>query len=259
MLASKVRSFAAAVTVTGLLVTLAAPGVAEAQAQAPPAEPIRWQGSVNASVSIQSGVSDTRSYSLGADAFRRNPGAWSVSIQADHNHASFKIGPDFTTVADSQNVRFTAERDLNEVLYFVLRPAYKRNEIQGVEYRFEGLAGLGARLLRQPRAQFDVLGVGGFVNQDKNVEAVNGASGVGGVVQTAMFVITPTWRAQEMALYLKPFDNDDYRMQFQVALNGQIVGPIGLNLSYSMDRENIVIGSSEKTDRRLTVGLSVNW
>jgi hypothetical protein len=234
----------------------------EASAQAPaPAqpEPVRWQGNAVVSVALSGGVSDQRTISLSSEAFRRAEG-WSYAVQGDHTHASVKFGEDFVTVADSQNARFTAERDLSEVLYFVIRPAFKRNEVQAVDYRFEGLMGLGVRALRTPRAQLDILGASGFVSQDKNVPAVDGTSAVGGLVQTSQFVLSERWRLTQLALFLSPFnDSNDYRMQFQSALTGAIAGPLALSVSYNMDRENIVLGGNETTDRRLSVGVQINF
>jgi hypothetical protein len=211
-------------------------------------------------VALQAGVTDQRSISLSGAAFRRSPGSWSVAIEGDHTHVSVKIGEAFLTVADSQNARVTLERDLTEVLYFVIRPAFKRNEVQAVDYRFEGLLGLGVRLLRNPRAQIDVLGAGGVVSQDKNVPAVDGTDGVAGVVQTSQFALGPMWRLSELALFLRPVDGgDDYRMQFQTSLTGAIAGPLALSVSYVMDHENVVLGGSESTDRRLSIGVQVNF
>jgi hypothetical protein len=263
MLASRFRCGAVAVRATMILcVVLFANSSARAQVPSPAPgapEPVRWQGNAVVSIALQAGVSDQRTLSISADAFRRSPGGWSFAFQADHTHASFKIGEEFQTVADSQNARFTAERDLTEVVYFVIRPAFKRNEVQGVDHRYEGLVGLGARLLRTPRALIDVLGAAGFVNQEKGVPEVDGTDGVAGVVQTSQFVLSSMWRLSELALYLRPFDSNDYRMQFQTSLVGAIAGPLALSVAYSMDRENIVLGGSETTDRKLTIGVQVNF
>jgi hypothetical protein len=258
MTASRIRPLHTAAVAALLCLFLAA----DADAQ--------WEGSATVSVALQSGVSDSRTLAIAGDATRAVAGGWSVNLQGDHTHASFKIGEDFTTVADSQNVRLSIGRDLNEIVYLVVRPAYKRNEVQGVDHRLEGLAGLGVRVLRGARARLDVLGVGGVIDQDKNVPEVDGTDGVAGVVQTSRFILAttvdpdtqrpvPTWQLSEVAMYLKPFSSDDYRMQFQAALTGTIAGPLALSISYSMDRENIVLGSSENTDRRLNIGVQFNF
>lgn len=262
MIASRVCFATVAAYATILLATL---GVGAAHAQVPEPDPtqapaaIRWQGTVATSVSLQSGVTDQRMVNITGEAFRRAPG-WSYSIQADHTYASVKLDEEFQAVADSQNARFTAERDLNETLYFVVRPAFKRNEIQAVDYRVEGLVGLGAKLSQNPRAVFDVLGVGGVISQQKNVPEVDGTNPVVGVVQTSQFVFSPTWRLSEMALILRPFNaSDDYRLQFQTTLVGAIAGPLSLNVSFSLDRENVVLGGNENADRRFMVGVQVNF
>lgn len=263
MIASRVRfATVAGCATTLLLSTFCFAGAAQAQTPDPAAAPapVRWQGNAAVSVSIQSGVTDQRSVSVNGEAFRAAVDGWSYSLQGDHTYASVKLGETFQTVAESQNARFTAQRALTDVLYFVIRPAFKRNEVQAVDYRFEGLAGLGAQLSKNRRVMFDVLGVGGFISQDKNVESVDGTHPVAGVVQTSQVVISPMWRLSELALFLRPFGaGDDYRMQFQTSLVGTIVGPLALNVSYNMDRENVVLGGNEKVDRRLTMGVQLNF
>lgn len=231
-----------------------------AQAPAQP-EPPRWQGMAALSVSVQSGVTDQRMVNVTGEVFKPAEGrAWGYSLQGDHLYSSVKLGPDFTTVADAQNVRFTAERELTDILYLVARPAYKRNEIQAVDYRFEGLAGVGAQLSTDRRIRFDVLGIGGFISQQKNVPEVDGTHPAAGVVQTGQVALNSVWRVSEMALFLRPFGaGEDYRLQFQTAITGTIVGPLALNASFSVDRENVVLGASANADRRLSIGLQVNF
>jgi len=233
------------------------------QTQAPGAapEPVKWSGMAGLSAAVQSGVTDQRTVTVNGEVFKPSEGrGWGYSLQGDHLYSSVKIGPDFQTVANAQTVRFTSERQLTDVLYFVVRPAYKRNTIQAVDYRFEGLVGLGAQLSKSRRAQFDVLGVTGFISQDKNVDEVDGTHPAAGIVQTSQVALNKVWRMSEMVLYLRPFGaGADYRLQFQVGLTGQIVGPLALNTSFSIDRENVVLGSSANADRRFSVGVQLTF
>lgn len=264
MIVSRLRPATLATCVVALLCSV---GTGQAlaqvpdQTQAPGAapEPVKWHGMVGFSAAVQSGVTDQRTVTVNGEVFKPSEGkGWGYSLQGDDLYSSVKIGPDFQTVANAQTLRFTAERELTDILYFVVRPAYKRNTIQAVDYRLEGLVGVGAELSRSKRAQFDVLGVTGFISQEKNVEEVDGTHPAAGIVQTAQIALNKVWRLSEMGLYLRPFGaGEDYRLQFQVVLTGQIVGPLSLNTSFSVDRENVVLGTSANADRRFSVGVQL--
>jgi hypothetical protein len=238
-------------------------------------QPIQWHGDLTMSVMLQNGVTNQRQFSLSGGAFRRNPDdnalTWSYGLQGDYTFASVEIEDVFQSVADSQNIRFTAERQLSERLYFVLRPAAKRNEIQGVEYRVEELGGLGVEVHESKAAEFDVIGVIGGVQEEKGIPESDGGSFAAGAIQTSEFGLPRGWRISQMFLYLAPFDDaDDYRMQLHASITGAIfrrVDPkteavtkqLGMQLSYDIDRENLVVTSTGQADRKFMVGLQLTF
>ena len=225
---------------------------------------VRWQTTATISIMLQNGVTDQRQIAMSGESFRQipegHPDAWKYAIQGDYTYASVKIGDAFTAVADSQRLSFTAEREMTEHLFFVVRPAFKRNEIQGVEYRLEGLGGLGVEVHEGKFAEVDVIGVAGGVRQEKGVPEADGSSFVVGTVQTSQWALAQGWGLRQMLLYLQPLDDsDDYRLQLQTALTGAITRHLAVSIGYDFDRENLVIGASRRADRRLSVGVQLTF
>ena len=248
-----------------LVVLVIAPRALAQVPETPGEEPKvpEWQTMATVSVLIQNGVTTQRQYSITGETAKKVPDtaprAWSFALQGDYTYASLKIEENFQAIADSQNVRFTAERALNDNFFLVLRPAFKRNEVQNVEYRFEELGGLGVELVESNFAEIDVIGVIGAVQQDKNVPEVDGGSFVAGTVQSSEWKLSNQFKVNQTFLFLHPTQNEDYRLQFQTALTGAITSHMALRLSYDLDRENIVAGGSTQADRKFSIGIQFTF
>lgn len=236
-----------------------APAPQPATPSPPKEEPSQWHGGVMLGLTLQSGVSDQRGVNLGGALFRRW-GDWGAVLELSYSYADVKFGAVEQTVANVQNHRILARRTLTPRTFLLFRPSYKRNTVQQVDYRLEELGGVGVRLVHHKGFTLNAVPVIGAVQQRKNIPAVDGATGTGGIFQSAEYTITKVWSFQQFFLYLRDFRSDnDSRVQVNAQVNGKIRGPVGLTLTYTFDRENVVVDASEKGDQRLVAGVNVTF
>ena len=245
----------------------AVPAAAQA-AQAPAAPAVTWDRSVTGSVSWLSSTYSQTTISLSGEATRSSE-HWVHAIAGDETFASVKSGDTSTTVADSQALRYMGRymRTPTARVYYIVRPSYKRNATQAVDYRFEELFGVGFQVTKSDRFNLDVIPAAGGVQQKKNIEAVDGNHFAAGIYQNASGTLVEkmvngrldqSWSWSQFLLYLaQPGGSDDYRLQFSAQLQGTIIPRLSLTVGYNFDKENIVLEGTQENDQRVTVGLRV--
>jgi hypothetical protein len=237
-----------------------APQQPPAAPQNPP--PVKVQSILNVGVNFDTGVTDQAGLTLSGAILRRSP-LWSMALEGDEAYSDVTIEGVKTVVADAQNLKFTVERNLTPRTYLMVRPAYKRNAVQSIDYRFEELAGYGFRLADldpQGRLQINAVPVAGAVQQKKNIPEVDGGHFAAGGFENIAYQLKPGWTVTHFFIYLKDFRaGKDYRLQTTNALVGEITHHVGLNVSYSIDHENVVFAGEQPDDRRFVVALSLTF
>jgi hypothetical protein len=263
-----------------LAVTLVAwgPAVASACGQTPPsaaAPAPAWTGSGSTDLSWQAAAIDQFTIGFAANISKLTP-RWSYFIQADYTYGTVTVGGVEQRVADSQHVRFLAERTLTPRTYLLLRPAFKRNELQGVDFQFEELVGYGLRVVTSDRTRLNLVPIGGAIQQRKRVDGVDGHDFAAGLYQTLGYRVTSDWNLVQWFLYLQDVRQArDHRLQGSATLAGRIMGPapaagappggaargltVSLTLTYRIDRENIAFAESAENDQRLSVGVAFGF
>jgi hypothetical protein len=241
----------------GLLAT------SDAFAQAPPAAPAPppegWHGTFGGGVGWHSAATKQTGFNLGGALLRVSP-TWTQALDGDLTYAKVKSTGFEEVVADAQNVRYALQRDLHPRVFMAFRPAFKRNEVQKVDYRFEETVGVGFRVVQHPKAQMTVVPTLGLVQQEKNIAAVNNETVSGGVLQTVTVPINAMSSFSQMFQYQADLQNtDDNRLQFEMRLNTQIAGPIGLQLTYLFDRENVVVQGVDSIDQDLRLSFQYRF
>jgi hypothetical protein len=220
---------------------------APAQPPAPP--PQGWHGTFGGGVQWHAAATDQSGFNLGGSLLRESP-IWKQALDGDITYSKVTTAGIDDVVADAQNVRYALERDLHPRVFMAFRPAFKRNEVQEVDYRFEETVGVGFRVVRHPRVQMNIVPTLGLVQQEKNIEALNNKTASGGLLETVTVPISATSSFSQMFQYQADLQNtDDNRLQFEMRLNTQIAGPIGLQLTYLFDRENVVVAGVENSDQ----------
>jgi hypothetical protein len=210
---------------------------------------VQWHGA----------ATDQAGFNLAGGLLRAAP-IWNQSLEGDTTYLRVSAKAFKQTVADSQNLRYTLQRDLNPRVFLAVRPAFKRNEVQKVDYRFEQIVGVGFRLVQKPKVQFAVVPMAGLVQQEKHIPTLNNKTEVAGVLETIAVPFNAMSSFTEMYLYQADLRNtDDYRMQFELRLNTQIAGPFGIQLAYTFDRENIVLGTVQQADQDFRVNFNYRF
>ena len=179
----------------------------------------------------------------------------------DITYTAISVSGKTQVQTDSDKIRFVASRSLTDRTYVEASSAYKRNVTQGVKYVVDQLVGVGIRFNKPGRGVFDVAGVAGALEQKKNLAAIDGTNFTYGALETLSGTRGP-WQAEQTLLFLQNSKNsDDYRLQFSVSLIGRIAGPVGVNFTYQIDRENVVaIGGKPKTETiSAGVTLALPW
>lgn len=222
--------------------------------------PVQVHSLLNIGVNIAKGVTDQVGVTVSGAVLRRSP-LWDLALEGDEAYSQVSVQGIDQTVADAQNLKFTANRNLTPRTYLMVRPAYKRNSVQSVDYRFEELAGYGVRLADTApngRLQINVVPVAGAVEQKKNIPDVDGAHAAAGGFESVVYQLKPGWTFNHFFIYLLEFHaRQDFRLQTTNALVGAITQHIGLNISYSVDHESIVLAGENSDDHRLSFGLSL--
>lgn len=251
---------------------LATASAARAQA-APPAgatpavPPVQWHGGITFSASWQAGVTKQTMESLDGSVARIGP-EWSYTLLAQTVYGKVTIPAinQSQTIADSDSASFFASRTLTPRTFIVIQPAYARNSVQKIDHHFEELAGLGVRVVQSKTSNLSVVGVGGAVEDAKNVPAADGTSAVVGVLQNADATMAkdargaPIWRGTERLLYLHDLGKSaNNRLEFKASLTGRLKGPVSLSIGYQITHEAIVAAGTQKDDQRLSIGVGWNW
>jgi hypothetical protein len=224
------------------------------------AQPPTWIGSASADLSWQAGAIDQLNIGLAADVSRRTP-QWSYYIQADYAYGTVTTGGVRQRVTDVQHTRFIAERTLTPRTFLLIWPAFKRNELQGIDYQSEELAGYGLRLPASDRIRLHLVPVGGDIQQSKRVDTVDGRNFTAGLYQTLEYRVATGWNLVQWFLYLQDAgESAEYRLQGTAMLQGKIIGAasptgahfgttpsgvtVSLTLTYRIDHENIAFAQS---------------
>jgi uncharacterized protein DUF481 len=229
----------------------------------PPAAPtVQIKSDINVGANRSAGVSRQFGLNLSGGVLRRSP-TLNLALDGDETYAIVEVQGVDQTVADAQNLKFTLQRPLTPRTFLMFRPAYKRNSVQSIDYRFEELAGAGFRLAdTDTDGPFfvDVVGVGGAVQQHKNIPAVDGGHAAGGFYENVNYEARDRWRFDHFFLYLRQFKaREDYRLQVSNSLTVQMFKHVGLNASYSFDHENVVLAGEHHDDRRFAVSLNFTF
>jgi hypothetical protein len=227
----------------------------DASTIAPPA----WHGTVTVGLTLQSGLADQVGIDVGGAVLRHAP-PWSTLFEASYTYATVNAGGIDQTVADVQNHRLLLRRDLTPRTFLLFRPSYTRNTVLRVDYRIEELVGFGFRVAHRAGLTLNLVPVIGAVQQHKHLPAVDGGTGTAGLFESVEYRINPAWSLQQLLLYLQDFtDSEDRRIQMLAALTGAIRGPVGLRLSYTLDRENVVLALKGQTEQRVVAGVTVKF
>lgn len=257
---------AALIVVLGLGGAAALPAAAQtppappaaAPRQAPDPNAINWSSTANVALGFQHGTADTVSVTLLGEVLAASARR-SYTLQGDHTYLKVE-GPGYSQVqAHNDHLRFSYRQNFAPHMYFIAHAAYRRDEVQRVDYHFEQLAGVGF-WRGNAAGRLDVIPVFGFTQQEKNVPGLDRHSPAAGVFQQAIARLGQQWSLTQSFLYLHDFDGaNDYRMQMRANLAGKITGPLGLSVAYRADHENIVIAGSDSTNQGLSVGLQFQF
>ena len=248
-------------------------GAPSAHAQQPPS-PRPWTVMFGGGLTFQNGTTDQKGINLRGAAIRLTPGsAWAQQVDADLSYMTVS-GPGFEqTVADNNSVRYLLRRQLTPRTFLAIRPAFKRNTVQGVDYRLEEIVGVGFVLAPHARLGLTVIPVAGSVQQEKNIPGIDKKTLTAGVTQTGTIILRQrridpatnqpaepddSSKIEQQFLYLTDVRNsEDRRLQAQVALENPIAGAFFVDFIYSVDHENLVLGGLEGTDQRLQVNFRI--
>lgn len=231
---------------------------AAAAQQPPPPDPskMQWTSTALVAYSRMAGPVETTNFSANGEVGMANDRR-SYTLQADHTYGRFFD----QTSADLQHAKFTMRQDLSSHTYLLGRASFERNKVQSIDHQFEELAGVGF-WWGGARGRFDIAPVAGFIQQDKNIEAVDGSHVTFGGLQILTLPLTPLWTLSESFVYMRNTgDLDDSRLQASVSLTGVIAGPLALNVTYSAEHDNVVIETAggSKTTQTFAVGIQVQF
>lgn len=231
---------------------------AAAAAQQPPPDPSKMKTTSTAILGFtrMSGPVEMTQFNANGEVTSAND-VRSFSLQADHS-----FGKTFgLTSSDTQHVKFTVRQDVSSHTYFLARPSFERNKIQSIDHQYEELVGFGF-WAGNARGRLDIVPVAGFIQQKKNIEAVDGNHFTAGILQIATAQLNAAWNVSQSFVYMRNTGaEDDSRLQANVSLSGNIAGPLALNLSYSAEHDNIILETvgGSKTTQTFTVGIQLQF
>jgi hypothetical protein len=226
-----------------------------------------WAATAAVGMQLQSGTTDQTAISITGRASRQTQ-TWNYFLQEESIYALVKIGGTSQTVADSDDVRLFASRDLTKHSYLLLTPSYNRNEVQGIRYYFDQLAGYGARVVQNPRIYLHIVAVAGAKEDDKSVPGANGLKATSGFYALGGGTLTylsdnagkcqpqVTWG--ETFLYIRDLQAlPDYRMTSKARLTFPLSDWASGEINYSISRENLVRAQDRPVVQELTFNFGV--
>lgn len=263
---TRIRSISVKTTlVLGVFLILSAThafaqGAAAGAPQTPPPDPnaLKWTALGSLSLSTQRGPAESTNFNANVEV-NAETDKRSYNFAADHGFGKY-FGQ---TSTDQQHVKFTFRRDLSSHTYLMGRGSFERNKIQLIDYQYEELVGYGI-WAGNAKARFDVAPVVGLVQQQKNIEQIDGNHFTYGGLQILSLTLNPQWSVAQSFSYMKNADTgdlEDWRMQAQVQLTGKIGGPFSINFTYSAEHDNVLSSAAtgEKTTHMTTVGLQIQF
>jgi hypothetical protein len=247
--------------------SLAMPAVAHAQAQAPAppqaaraAAPRPWTMIFGGGFMLDRSTADTHSINLMGSLVRVKPGSpWAQQVDGTVAYTRVEAGGFKQTVADSTDLKYLLRRQLAKRTALLIRPAYKRNTVQKVDYRVEELVGLEFVAATGRVGSLTFIPVGGAVQEEKNIPGFEKKTATVGGIQTATLTLRSanpedSSAITEQLLYLPDLRNtEDYRVNFVVTLSNPIAGPFFVDVSYNFDREQVVQPGVDPTDQKVQV------
>lgn len=166
---------------------------------------------------------------------------------------------DGVTSANSLKLGGRADRALTDRLSAFGGGSFERNRFAGIARRFEEIAGLAYRIVRQPRDQLSAeLGVS--FNQQRSIGGTDDAFVAGRAAGTYRHLFTEHAWVQQLVEFLPNLETAaDRRINAETSLVAPLSERFAVKVAYTIRFDNLPEPGFVKTDRILSSGLQVTF
>ncbi len=217
-----------------------------------------WTGSADVGLSLTSGNSDTRSFTLGARATRETTrdkiGVYANAIQASNSTSG-------TSVTTAEAVWFGGRYDVNvSRKTFVFGSAdFEYDKPQQLDFRTVFGAGFGYRAIRNEKTALDVFGGGAF-NREYFSDGTRRNSAEALIGEELRYKLASrTDLEQRFVLYPNLSRTGSFRATFDATVVTQISDWLGWQVSVGDRFNSDPLAGSEKNDFLFTTGLRATF
>lgn len=230
-----------------------------------------WRGKVELGVLQQTGRTDTLQVSFRADA-QRTSGPNDYRFEGRILYAEQYV----QTTSDRYDGLFRYRHELSQRVFFQAQTSYTKDRVKLIEHNVEQNFGIGYKVLQRPRHEASV--GSGVTMQYRQAEGVeSGLTYLGELFQDYTYKLTgrltilqdanvsyspePRGRLVTTVPGVTPIDDSatNYRLRFNMALQGKMTERISLNLRFEYEFDNAILDPKAKVDQRITTSIGYGF
>ena len=264
--------------IQGILVFVAAMALAPAAARAqepspmtqtqsmpaalePPATVGKWTGTATIGMSLESGRTDLNGYQISADAKRGYSKTGTFTASGSFTKATTQPpgAPKDITVADRIQADTGIEQNYSKHWVLMVHLQALRDPIEHVDYEYTQITGFGVRFAG-PRAQLRLIPGLALIDHDKNIPSENGFNTNYGIYQDLRVALSKTaFFVQWFGASHDVSDHDDYVVNFDSQLVGQLNKRFALQLTYHYEYESLLFPGTEPKYQKILTGVQITF
>ena len=220
-------------------------------------DPSRWRGKIEFGFKQQSGATDSVDFSLRGDTERK--------ISRNQYRATGRLlygEKNDRKSADRYDASFRWRRDFEDDFFSQALTTYLSDQIKAIDASYEQNIGVGYRVLNRDRHIVNA-GVGATgqyrqaVGSDPNVQLLAEFFEDYTYKINGRFTLTQNSLVRWSDETTGPFADgrQNYKLQFDAALQGRFTDRLSLNLRFEHEFDNSVVKQDARTDQRITSSL----
>jgi putative salt-induced outer membrane protein YdiY len=230
-----------------------------------------FKGSFEFGLNDQTGRQSSINLALRADAeYTRKANAYKLSWRYLYGRADGSIQ------SDHRDTTFRWRRQLNKDFFFQIEDSYANDRVKGIDLNLEQSAGLGYNAIKSEKQVF-IVGMGSTAQYREIYGTESGTVALADLFEEYSYKISsrlnlkqdssaqysPVNRTNYTLVngHLTPTDSEatNYRVRFNVSLQGKFTDHISLNLRYEYEYDNTITETGLRADQRITSSIGYTY
>jgi putative salt-induced outer membrane protein YdiY len=208
-------------------------------------------------------VESSHAFSLGLNATRGNVDSTQFSFNYDSNRSSANVS-EFNLKAGIKHGEQEKERNsgnqslgadykktIHDDLFWSLDAYIERDEIAGINYRFNLSPGLGYRLYHSYRHELDLVGSVGYELEDLDDDTSSQLKETYKIKERWQIKLSSSAKLWQEVEWIGRSSQDDFRVNAGIGVDTSLLGKLNLRTLLNNKYINLPVGDREQSDLSL--------